>query len=170
MLGCEFVKTAGHYHPEAPGTNETFPEIYEVLTGEAQYLLQKREGEKITDAVLIEAIEGDKVIIPPGYGHITINASNRVLKMANWVSQDFDSIYAPIKEKGGGAYFMLDRGIESNPSYDGIPELRFLKPSSIKELGIQKSKEMYGLVRDMKKLDFLKKPHEYGWVFDEILG
>jgi hypothetical protein len=31
MLGCEFIKTAGHYHPLVPGTRITFPEIYEVM-------------------------------------------------------------------------------------------------------------------------------------------
>jgi hypothetical protein len=29
---------------------------------------------------------------------------------------------------------------------------------------------MYGLVRDLDKLEFLKKPHEHEWVFEEILG
>lgn len=111
MLGCEFVKTAGHYHPIVPGTNTTFPEIYEVLNGEAHYLLQKPGDDGIEDVILIKAGEGDKVIIPPGYGHLTINASNNELKMANWVARDFESIYAPIKEKGGAliSFWIEDR-------------------------------------------------------------
>src|SRR3972149_8797730 len=47
MLGNEFVKTAGHYHPLVPGTRITFPEIYEVLGGEATYILQKPDNEGI---------------------------------------------------------------------------------------------------------------------------
>ncbi len=170
MLGCEFVKTAGHYHPKVPGTDMTFSEIYEVLSGEAHYLLQKPEDNQIKDVILIKAGVGDKVIIPPGYGHLTINASNKVLKMANWVARDFESIYAPIKEKGGGAYFILDKGFVKNPRYDSVPEIRFLKPAVFKELGLQKSQEMYGLVRDIKNLEFLIKPQEYGWLFEKILG
>ncbi|MBU4373967.1 MAG: glucose-6-phosphate isomerase [Euryarchaeota archaeon] len=170
MLGCEFVKTAGHYHPKVPGTDITFPEIYEVLQGEAHYLMQKPEDDKIKDVVLIRAGEGDKVIIPPGYGHLTVNASNKVLKMANWVARDFESMYAPIKEKGGGAYFVLEKGIIKNPRYDEVPEIRYLEPFNFKKIGLTKSKEMYGLVRDIKKLEFLTKPHEYGWVFEKILG
>lgn len=169
MLGCEFVKTAGHYHPVVPGTDITFPEIYEVLSGEARYLMQKPEGDGIKDVILIKAGEEDKVIIPPGYGHLTINASNRVLKMANWVARDFESIYAPIKEKGGGAYFFLENGAVKNPRYESVPEIRFLKPANFKEIGLQKNKEMYGLVRDIKKLEFLTKPHEYGWIFENLL-
>lgn len=168
MLGCEYVKTAGHYHPYVPGTDTTYPEIYEVLGGEAHYLIQKPEKEGIADAVLIKACEGDKVIIPPGYGHLTINASNKVLKMANWVARDFESLYEPVKVKGGGAYFMLDDGIVKNPAYDTVPELRLLEPTNIKELGLQKNREMYGLVRDIGKLGFLTEPLEYGWVFDDL--
>ena len=82
-----------------PEPRITFPEIYEVLGGEATYILQKPDGEGIDDVILIKAGAGDKVIIPPGYGHLTINASNKVLKMANWVARDFESIYQPIKEK-----------------------------------------------------------------------
>ena len=105
-LGVEHVKTAGHYHPEVDKTGYTFPEVYEVLRGTAHYLLQKCEGEKITDVVLIAAEEGDKVIIPPGYGHVTINpTSNKVLKMANWVSRDFKSDYEPYKKCRGAGLF-----------------------------------------------------------------
>ena len=168
MMGCEFVKTAGHYHPFVPGTITTFPEIYEVLNGEAHYLMQKPEDDQIKDVILVKAGEGDKVIIPPGYGHITINASNKVLKMANWVACDFNAAYAPIKEKGGGAYFILKNGIVKNPKYSSVPEIRLLEPSNFKEIGLDKRKEMYGLVRDIRKLEFLTKPQEYGWVFEKI--
>ena len=168
MLGCEFVKTAGHYHPRVQGTDLTFPEIYEVLSGEAHYMVQKSNDDEIEDVILIKAQEGDKVIIPPGYGHLTINTSNRVLKMANWVARDFESIYTPIKQKGGGAYFILKNGIVKNPGYDHVPEMRFCEPTNLKEVGLQKKKEMYGLVRDIKKLEFLTKPQENEWLFEKI--
>lgn len=166
MLGCEYVKTAGHYHPRVPGADVTYPEIYEVLSGEAHYLMQKPDNDKIAEVILVKAEQGDKVIIPPGYGHFTINASNRVLKMANWVAQDFESTYEPVKKKGGAAYFILKSGIARNPAYGGVPEIRTLKPASLKEAGLSKSKEIYGLVRDIGKLEFLVKPQDYGWLFD----
>ncbi len=168
MLGCEFVKTAGHYHPRVPGTDVTYPEIYEVLSGEAHYIMQKPLDDGIEDVILIKAKQGDKVIIPPGYGHLTINASNKVLKMANWVAEGFESIYEPIREKGGGAYFILEEGIVKNPRYARVPEIRLLEPANLKNIGLQRSKEMYGLIRDIKKLEFLTKPHEYEWLFEGI--
>lgn len=169
MLGCEYVKTAGHYHPFVPGMVVTYPEIYEVLGGEAHYLLQKQGVEGIEDVILIKAGTGDKVIIPPGYGHLTINASNKILKMANWVARDFESIYSPIKEKRGGAYFYLEDGMTKNIHYEHVPEIRFLEPANLRKIGLQKHKEMYGLVKDIEKLEFLTKPHEHKGFFEEFI-
>jgi len=168
MLGCEFVKTAGHYHPFVPGTDVTFSEVYEVISGQAHYVMQKPDNDSVKDVILVKAQQGDKVIIPPGYGHFTINASNKILRMANWVAQDFEAIYSPIKEKGGGAYFILKDGMVKNPSYHDIPDLRLSEPTNIKEIGFIKNKEMYGLVRDIEKLKFLTQPHEFGWLFENL--
>ncbi|WP_174589738.1 glucose-6-phosphate isomerase family protein [Methanocella conradii] len=170
-LGAEYVKTAGHYHPLIEGTSYTYPEVYEVLRGTAHYLLQKCEGGRITDVVMIEAKEGDKAIIPPGYGHVTINPSNRELKMANWVSRDFSSIYEPYKKCGGAAYFeLVDGRLIRNGRCDHIPDIRFLKPTNIAKLGLSKGKEMYGLVRDIEKLAYLNRPQDYGWLWEAALS
>ena len=86
----EWVKTKGHYHPENRA-RVGFPEIYEVLEGTARYLLQSRS---LDDIVMVSASAGDLVIIPPGYGHISINPSpDQILSMANIVSTAFESEY-----------------------------------------------------------------------------
>ncbi len=164
-LGKEFVKTAGHYHPLVPGTNVTYPEVYEVLEGQAHYLLQKKENNKIVDVVLISAEKNDKIIIPPGYGHVTINPSKNVLKMANWVSSDFSSIYEPIKRMHGAAYFETKKGFIKNENYTNLPELRFLKPKDYKDVGLTKNRDMYYLIRNPKFLEFLTKPQDYKNLF-----
>jgi glucose-6-phosphate isomerase len=170
-LGAEYVKTAGHYHPCVPDTCCTYPEVYEVLRGMAHYLLQKCEGGRIEDVVMIEAGEGDHVLIPPGYGHVTINPSNKELKMSNWVSRDFSSLYEPYKKCGGGAYFELADGrIIRNGRCDHIPDIRFLKPTNITKVGMGKGKEMYGLVRDISKLEFLNRPQDYELLWEEVLS
>ena len=167
-LGREFIKTAGHYHPRVPGSTLTYPEIYEVLEGEAHYLLQKREVlhriERITDVIFVIARSGDKVIIPPQYGHVTINPSTQVLKMANWVARTFSSIYEPYKQHGGAAYFELTTGaITKNERYKEVPPLRILQPEDtwIKEMGLRKQVEMYQLLQEPEKLAFLLQPE--GW-------
>lgn len=168
-LGLEYVKTAGHYHPQIDGTAYTYPEVYEVLSGEAHYLLQKYENSKVTDVVLVKAKEGDKVIVPPNYGHVTINPSNKELKMANWVSNQFSSIYEPYRECEGAVYFELtDGSLIKNENYGNLPEIRHLKPTNLKELGFYRNKEMYGLIRDQEKLQYLNYPHEYEWIWEKL--
>ncbi len=161
-LGTEFVKTAGHYHPLLPGSQMTYPEMYEVLEGDAHYLLQRREEErgteKITDVIVVKAKEGDKVIILPNYGHVTINPSETTLKMANWVARTFSSIYEPIRVKGGAAYFELTNGeFIKNEKYGAVPDIRFLKPEDtwIKQIKLNYEVAMYELLREPEKLQFL---------------
>ena len=63
-------------HPENPaGTG--YPELYEVVEGVAHFLLQKKTLEHI---VLVKAAKGDIVLIPLGYGHVTINPSRDEIK------------------------------------------------------------------------------------------
>ena len=165
MWGKEYTKTVGHYHPMVPGTKLSYTEIYEVLEGEAHFLLQKLEGEKIVDVVLVKAEKGDKVIMPPNYGHITINPSNKELKMSDLVSNKFKSIYEPYKEKKGGAYYELKDGFVKNTNYKNLPDLRIVKAKKVAQLGLNKSEEIYSLVKkDLSVLDFLNKPQDFDWL------
>jgi glucose-6-phosphate isomerase len=170
MLGREYVKTAGHYHPTVPGTDISYPEVYEVLSGEAHYLLQKREAVGVSDVVLIKASARDKIIIPPDYGHVTINASNKELKMANWVSRDFSSVYEPFIEMHGAAYYLTTAGMIQNPTYRDIPEVREIRPRNFNQVGLIKSKEMYGLIRSIKDLAFLNQPQEFMGLFEDFIA
>lgn len=169
-LGCEYIKTAGHYHPLVPGTSVTYPEIYEVLEGNATYLIQKLEGDNITDVVVVRAEAGDKVIIPPNYGHITINESNKTLKMANWVGADFSSEYERYRQAEGGAYFLTEDGFIPNPHHKELPKIRYIKPTNFPDEGLYKGREMYGLVRDIGKLKYLTHPQEYTGLFDKCIS
>ncbi len=169
MLGDEYVKTAGHYHPLVPGQDVSYAELYQVLEGEATYLLQKAEGDKIVDVLVCEAKAGDLALVPPGYGHITINNSDDTLKMANWVCRDFESLYEPIKKFFGGAYYLLTSGFEKNPDYGEVPDIRFIKPMDYPEAGLFCGEDMYGIVDDIGKLDFLVHPQDHMEIFRKIL-
>ncbi|WP_292467064.1 glucose-6-phosphate isomerase family protein [Methanolobus sp.] len=169
MLGDEYVKTAGHYHPPVPGQDVSYAELYQVLEGEAIYLLQKAEGDKIIDVIVFEAKAGDLALVPPGYGHITINASEVPLKMANWVCRDFSSLYEPIKKLFGGAYYMLTDGFVKNPDYLEVPEIRFIKPMDYPEYGLFCGKDMYEMVSELRKLDFLLNPQVHQDIFKKMI-
>ncbi len=173
-LGKEYVKTAGHYHPRVPGTEISYTEIYEVLEGSAHYFLQKadpEEDERITDVVLIRCGPGDKAVIPPDYGHVTINPTNKTIKMCNWVSRNFSSIYEPYRKLKGAAYYEMEDGnFIPNHNYKEVPEIREIKTTNYGELGLIKGREMYGLIREKPEyLEYLNRPQDYDWLWKKIL-
>jgi len=164
MLGLEYTKTVGHYHPKVPGTDISYPAIYQVLEGYATYLLQKVEHENedaFLDVVVITAEKGDLVLVPPEYGHVTINASENTLKMANWVCSDFFSIYEPIKRLSGASYFLLKDGFAKNSLYRNILPIRYLKPLDCNCFGLIFGENIYTLVHKIKKLEFLTSPQNF---------
>jgi glucose-6-phosphate isomerase len=169
MLGKEYIKTAGHYHPLVSGGGVTYPELYEVLEGEALYLLQ---NEDLSDVAAVHASAGDKVLVPPGYGHVTINRSNKTLKMANFVARDFSSLYEPYRAKGGGAYFFTREGWIKNRRCSEAADLRRVDApdrETLARLGLKKSQEMYPRLREAGALEYLTRPDEHMELFKGLI-
>ncbi len=170
QMGLEFVKTYGHYHPRVnPKRGYTYPEVYEVLDGDAHYLLQRAQNEhSVDEVILVKATRGDKVIVPPNYGHVTINPSEKTLKMANWVSRSFESLYEPYTQLHGGAYYELINGrLLPNQAYANVPEIRVVYPKEVSEQGLVKRKPMYELIEEPYLLEFLTSPQKHTTLFRE---
>ena len=108
-IGKEYIKTAGHFHPLKNTGKETYSEYCEVLTGEAIFLLQKNgRNNEVEEIIAIEAKAGDKVYIPPNYGHITINPGDSFLVVASLAATIIDSSPEPFVVKSGAAYFYVE--------------------------------------------------------------
>lgn len=178
-LGKEFMKTAGHYHLENYG------ELYEVVFGRCFCLLQRANPQNyriIEEVILVEAVAGQKIIIPPGFGHILINSGPDYLVTSNWVSSLFQSRYELYKKAGGAAYFVAARDqdaqvtpnlgisvkIIKNPHFTKLADIRFAQPAGqIKRFGLYENKPIYNLItKDARKLDFLNHPLDYE--YDDI--
>lgn len=164
LLGSEFMKTAGHYHPGL------FPELYEVLNGQAWCLLQKpdpNDFQKITDVILVRAEAGEKIVCLPGYGHILINPSEgQVLVTANWVSSRFSSDYSLYQKAGGAAYFFereqASIKISKNKFFKEIAPIRNCLPNpKIDIFGLEKNKPIYPMLKNAEKLKFLNSPERF---------
>lgn len=127
----EFFRTAGHYHK---GLKD--PEVYEVLSGRGQWLMQRASQDPaiILEAYLVEAGPGEKILIPPGFGHITINGEKKPLIEANVLNPRVENDYALYQKFSGGCYRILEAEdpslieIKPNPRYHQIPAVRKLKP------------------------------------------
>ena len=164
MGGQEFIKTVGHFNPKKPGQEITYPEYYEVLHGEALYLLQKNTPDgDVEETICVTAKEGDKVYVDPNWGHVTINPGSQHLVMANLVADNFQSEYAPIEQKKGPAYFYIKNNLGEyefvpNPNYKNAPSLKLI-PAEEKShpIELEKGKTLYEMfLEDPEKFDFLK--------------
>lgn len=158
IMGEEFVKTAGHYH-------KPYPEVYEVLMGRAYFLTQSEFA-----VYLAEAGPTEKFIIPPEFGHNTINVFNEPLLLANWVSNRAVYDYDAYKNNKGAAYYFLKNNdlidIVKNPNYKATPEIKKNRIKEWPEFGLVKNRPLYSLANDLEKLKFLNYPEEFtslGW-------
>jgi glucose-6-phosphate isomerase len=92
--------------------------------------------------------------------------------MANFVARNFSSLYGPIKEKAGGAYFFTREGWIKNELCPEAGELRRVEApdsKSLARLGLTKGREMYPLLREKGLLEFLTRPDEHLELFREII-
>jgi len=165
FIGEEFVKTVGHYHELKPGTNTRYPEIYEVIYGHVLWVLQKigRDENKVEKVLIVSASAGDKAVVPPGFGHVSVNIGNTPLVMANIVSTNFNSLYESYKERKGAAYYVLKNGkpkIQANKLYGNLSKAIMVKPKQ-NVLGLP-SEPLYAIAaQDITKFLWLNNPEEF---------
>ncbi len=167
-IGEEFNKTQGHYHATKVGTPFAYPEVYEVISGHALFLLQKMDPtySEVITVIAMEAKAGDKVVYPPNYGHIIINIGDETLVTSNWVATDFERLYDQIIDKKGLAYYVVADGdgykFVPNPNYKDVPKVRVITDKFMDSFSITKKGPMYGTgVNDPKSLEFLNSPEKY---------
>ncbi len=150
LLGKEFSKTAGHYHPFKPGTKVRYPETYEVILGKALFLMQRMDDSfsKILDVCAIEVDEGEDVIFLPGYAHFLINTTDQILVTSNWVVADRDWEYEPVARYHGAAYYVISDSngkveFTPNKNYSSVPPLIKLRPKELPLFGLINNQPAY---------------------------
>lgn len=157
----EYVKTKGHFHPTNP-LGVGYPEIYEVLSGKGHYLLQWEDLDEIR---VITASKGEKVLIPPGYGHVSINPSSSPLVMANLVSIEFSSNYDAFVSHAGAAYYEMENlGFVPNPRYKRVPPLFRISHGNVFDPVLSRAC-LYDLIGDEDALLFLNHPERFARLF-----
>jgi glucose-6-phosphate isomerase, archaeal len=135
-ISGEYIKTYGHYHVGE------LSETYWFIHGEGIALLQKLavddQGEMIADEVeefkVIPAVQGEKVFIPAGYGHLVVNIGATYFATADDSPVNFDeqapssmpghADYHLVKEMQGFAYYVIEHegkpALKRNPHYKSI--------------------------------------------------
>jgi glucose-6-phosphate isomerase len=126
----EYVKTAGHYHGLDPH-GVSWPEIYDVLFGSAVFVLQRAVGDPTGDpavdrVVAVVAGPGDRLVIPPDYGHVTVNVGPTPLAVADLVATASENHYQGYAKRRGAAARVMATGDGSfqmarNVAYPVVP-------------------------------------------------
>ena len=161
----EHNKTLGHSHPKSP-KGAFYPEAYEILEGKAHIFLQKVSQLGVEDAVMLSAEKGDCLLVPPGYGHISVNPGKKDLVMANLVSDAFQSDYAHyILRRGGCFYETSDGKIMRNKNYGSGFDLR--KDSAVEFSSAFgcfapfRKHSLLSATKDYANIEFLVKPETF---------
>lgn len=167
LIGPEYVKTSGHYNPTAAGSDEAYPEVYEVAQGQAHFLMQYLDPElnSVEEVVLIEANSGDKVVVPPNWGLVLINPANETLVTANWVANGFSPLAEQFTRSAGAVYYEVRvQGVSTfiaNPYYDYIPQLQRRLARQYRDLGLVKGVTLYEA--------FINQPDLFNYLTDPSL-
>lgn len=176
-IGDEFVKTIGHYHVYKPGTTVRYPEVYEVVYGKVFWLFQKASAdlERLEGVYLISAERGEKAIVPPGFGHVSINATDDVVVLSNWQRLGNKGVYELYESHNGAAYYVIEserlsRSGKTSRDFEFVPNLQYnqvpkLTPARSRELPqydlLTALPSYFTATKNLKTLDFLVNPENY---------
>lgn len=105
-LGQEPVRSQGHAHAVSASCGTSTPEVYEIWDGSAAIYMQERNEDDAGDCFVVYASSGDVIIVPEGWVHCTINASDsQEMTFGAWCVRDYGFDYTGVRAHGGVAFF-----------------------------------------------------------------
>jgi glucose-6-phosphate isomerase, archaeal len=175
-VGPEYVKTLGHIHLPDLRSGIDHPEICEVITGRAHFFFMKLnpDGASAAEAFFVEVCAGEKIIIPPGYEHLTINPGPGPMLFSDVVSVQVGGNYERMKSARGAAYLEVERNglpiFIPNPQYHSVPPLLRVEVRDFPALGLTSHKPLYSVFVETRGADweFLWRPELYQAIFPDL--
>lgn len=146
-LGEEPVRSQGHVHAAAPHCGWSTPELFEIWQGRAIIYAQEFTADHPGRCIAVEAGAGEHVVVPPGWAHCVINASETErMVFGALCERQYGFVYDGVRAHGGVAWFPLLRegGItwQANPRYEPTA-LSVRAARSYPELGIEPRVPIY---------------------------
>jgi glucose-6-phosphate isomerase len=168
-VGREALRSQGHVHSVAPDTGVGYSELYEFWHGRGLVYMQDAAAPDVSDVVVIEAGPGDKVAIPPGWAHATVNVGSGPMAFGAVYALDAQLLYDPLRWLQGTAHYVLADGtLEANPRYASVPAARRTAAHRIPECGIEPGRP--ALAGDPARLDFVSRPERYAGLWPRLVG
>ena len=159
-LGREALRSQGHVHSVAADTGVGYSELYEFWHGRGLVYMQDAATADVSDVIVVEAGPGDKVAIPPGWAHATVNVADEPMAFGAVYALDAQLLYDPLRRLQGTAHYVLADGtLEPNPRYSSVPPARRTSAHRIPECGVETGRP--ALEGDLARLDFVSRPERY---------
>lgn len=167
-LGGEALRSQGHVHSAPAATGVAYSELYEFWLGRGLVYMQDSATADVRDVVVIEAGPGDKVLIPPGWAHATVNLGEGPMVFGAVYALEAQLLYEPLRALQGTAHYVLaDGSLEPNPRYATVPPARRLRPHEVPELGIRRGRP--ALAGRLDGLALVARPERYLEVWDRLV-
>ncbi|MHA1852198.1 MAG: glucose-6-phosphate isomerase family protein [Candidatus Heimdallarchaeaceae archaeon] len=131
-LGKEYGKIIGYYRSIADNGYH-YPEIYQVVEGYAEFLLQQpgEKHEKVKKVVTIRAQKQELIVIPPAYGVTIINPTTEKAVLSRIRARDAEEITKEYERTKGECYYRIEKGKWiPNKNYEELPMLRLEEPQN----------------------------------------
>jgi|WetSurMetagenome_2_1015567.scaffolds.fasta_scaffold88449_2 glucose-6-phosphate isomerase, archaeal len=175
-IGREYVKAHGHVHIPEPNSGIQYPEICEVLAGTAHFFFQNLDpsGPSSSEAFCVEVKAGQKIVVPPGYDHLTINPGPGPMLFSDVVALTCGGIYDRFKRTGGAAYLEVEQAGKPvfipNPHYAAVPALRMAVPREFPALDLSSDRPLYSAFRENagENWPFLWRPEVFQPAFPSL--
>ena len=147
-VGMERKKTSGHYHSYNEMRTYTIPEVYEVLEGTALFVLQRAdnfedtdyENLDVSDLIIARVEAGQAIIVPPNYGHCSVNGGEGDLIFSNLAYVPCRIDYAPVQYYHGLGVYVdgHENEIQTivNGYYNKLPKAKLATVKENAALGI----------------------------------
>lgn len=174
LIGKERKKTSGHFHGWETSGKHSYPEVYEVLSGTALFVLQKSMNFDIKDPsqividdlILVKAEMGQAVIVPPDYGHCSVNIGEGDMIFSNLAYQPCPVLYEAVQAHHGMAMLVGadQEGLtfQKNKMYSKLPKAHLATPKENGDLGIKFGTPVYkAFINDPEAFNFLGHPDNY---------
>ena len=169
-VGRELLRSQGHVHSTSPETGVACSELYEFWHGRGLVYMQNTATPEVDDVIVVEAGPGDKVAIPPGWAHATINAGDEPMVFGAVYAPAARLLYDPLRKLQGMAHYVLADGtLEPNSAYQRVPEARRQSAHAFPEQGLEAGQPvLQALAGDETRLDFVSRPEAFPALWERL--
>ena len=161
-LGEEPIRSQGHVHRISLHSGWSPPELYEIWQGKAIIYMQEYVDDDPGRGFAVLAGPGDKVLVPPGWGHATISASpDEALTFGAWCDREYGFEYDAVRAHKGLAWYPLvqEKQIVWQHNSHYIPgRLQVITPRRYREFGISDEPIYQQFIDEPARFQFISHP------------